>query len=435
MYTDPNAEKIIHDLVKDYIVPRVVTVRQRFDRSEIADIEGKLSQEFEREEIQRQLSKIKAGDSVALTAGSRQVANMTRILRFVIEEVRRRRAEPFIVPAMGSHGGATAEGQKQLLESLGISEATMGCQIRSSMETVFIGKTEDGHDVFIDRNAFEADHIIVIHRIKIHPCFHGRYESGLMKMMTIGLGKQYGAQCCHNEGFGTMSHNIEQFGRCILENAPVVLGIATVENAYDATYDIRALTPEEIPEKEPELLETARTKMGRLKFDTADVLVIDWMGKNISGSGMDCNITGRYTTEFASGGIKVQKVAVLDLTEESHGNNIGMGVVDVTTAKLMAKACPEYAYVNALTSLVCTGCKIPMTLQSDEDAIKACIRMCVGIDRSKVRLIHIRDTLHIAEIEVSEAMIEEVRRNPELEIIDEPHELVFDESGNLESNF
>lgn len=159
------------------------------------------------------------------------------------------------------------------------------------------------------------------------------------------------------------------------------------------------------------------------------------MGKNISGSGMDCNITGRYTTEFASGGIKVQKVAVLDLTEESHGNNIGMGVVDVTTAKLMAKACPEYAYVNALTSLVSSGCKIPMTLQSDEDAIKACIRMCVGIDRSKVRLIHIRDTLHIARIEVSEAMIEEVRRNPELEILDEPHELVFDESGNLESNF
>lgn len=431
MFEDKETEDIISKLLTGYRFPRMIRVRQKFDDKKLTDVSATIREEFLSPKIANVLNKIKRGDRVAITAGSRQITNACSILLSIITEVKNRGGEPFIVPAMGSHGGATADGQLKLLNSLGISEETIGVPIISCMDTVLIGKTDDGHSVYIDKNAFEADHIIVFHRIKIHPCFHGPYESGLMKMMTIGLGKQYGAQTCHNEGFGLMTKNIEAFGRAILKYAPVLLGVAVVENAYDQTCIIKALTPEEIPDEEPKLLELARKKMGRLLFNYCDVLVVDWIGKNISGSGMDCNITGRYTTEFASGGIKAQKLAVLDLTEESHGNCVGIGMADVTTKKLLNKSCLQYAYVNALTSLVSTGCKLPMVVKSDREAIAACIRMCVGIDRDNVRLIRIHDTLHIGEIEVSESMLDEVRSNPFLEILSEPYEMRFDEYGNI----
>ena len=431
MIVDTNAEDFISNLLSGYKFPRMQKVRQKFDSACIDDIDSKLSIEFSRPEVMKQLDKIRSGDRVAITAGSRQIANSVAILRFIIKAMKDKGARPFIVPAMGSHGGATAEGQLALLASLGVTEESLGVPVLSDMTTVHIGETVEGHPVYIDKNAAEADHIIVFHRIKMHPCFHGPYESGLMKMMTIGLGKQYGAQICHNEGFGTMSHNIELFGRAILKFAPVVLGIATIENAYDRTYDIKALTPSEIPEEEPRLLAISKEKMGRLLFDSCDVLVVDQIGKNISGSGMDCNVTGRYTTEFASGGIKVQKLAALDLTDESHGNCIGIGMADTTTKRLIGKSCPEYAYVNALTSLVCTGCKIPMVLKNDREAIAACIRMCVGVDRDRIRLIHIRNTLDIGEIEISEAMLDEIAGNPSFEKVGELHEMVFDDEGTL----
>ena len=433
MLVDKKTEDFISNLLSGYRFPRMQKVRQKFDSACIEDIDGKLSLEFSRAEVIAQLNNIKPGHRVAITAGSRQVANSVAILRFIVNALKDRGALPFIVPAMGSHGGATAEGQLALLASLGVTEESIGVPILSDMTTVHIGETSEGHPVYIDRNAAEADHIIVFHRIKMHPCFHGPYESGLMKMMTIGLGKQYGAQICHNEGFGTMSRNIELFGRAILKYSPVLLGIATIENAYDKTYDIKVLTPEEIPEQEPQLLSISKQKMGRLLFDSCDVLVVDQIGKNISGSGMDCNVTGRYTTEFASGGIKVQKLAVLDLTDESHGNCIGIGMADTTTRRLIGKSCPEYAYVNALTSLVCTGCKIPMVLRNDREAIAACIRMCVGVDRNQIRLIHIKNTLDIGEIEISEAMLEEIDGNPLFEKIGELHEMIFDEDGALRS--
>ena len=433
MLVDKKTEDFISNLLSGYRFPRMQKVRQKFDSACIEDIDDKLSIEFSRAEVIAQLDNIKPGHRVAITAGSRQVANSVAILRFIVNALKDRGALPFIVPAMGSHGGATAEGQLALLASLGVTEESIGVPILSDMATVHIGETAEGHPVYIDKNAAEADHIIVFHRIKMHPCFHGPYESGLMKMMTIGLGKQYGAQICHNEGFGTMSRNIELFGRAILKYSPVLLGIATIENAYDKTYDIKVLTPEEIPEQEPLLLSISKQKMGRLLFDSCDVLVVDQMGKNISGSGMDCNVTGRYTTEFASGGIKVQKLAVLDLTDESHGNCIGIGMADTTTRRLIGKSCPEYAYVNALTSLVCTGCKIPMVLRNDREAIAACIRMCVGVDRNQIRLIHIKNTLDIGEIEISEAMLEEIDGNPLFEKIGELHEMIFDEDGALRS--
>ena len=431
MVVDKNAEDFISNLLSGYRFPRMQRIKQNFDSNCIVDVERKLTVEFSRSEIMAQLEKIRPGDRVAITAGSRQVANSIAILRFIVMEMNRRGAHPFIVPAMGSHGGATSKGQLSLLASLGVTEESLGVPILSDMATVLIGYTTEGHPVYIDKNAAEADHIIVFHRIKMHPCFHGPYESGLMKMMTIGLGKQYGAQICHNEGFGTMSRNIELFGRAILKHSPVLLGVATIENAYDKTYDIKALTPAEIPEEEPRLLSVSKEKMGRLLFDSCDVRVGDQRGKNSSGRGMDCNVTGRYTTEFASGGIKVQKLAALDLTEESHGNCIGRGRADTTTKRLMEKSCPEYAYVNALTSLVCTGCKIPMVLKNDREAIAACIRMCVGIDRDRIRLIHIKNTLDIGEIEVSEAMIDEITGKPSFEKIGDLHEMEFDGEGNL----
>lgn len=431
MHHDVATRTLIHNLVKDFEIPQVLTVRQKFDARHVTDLEAELEKEFQRAAIERRWARIKPGDRVAITAGSRQITDNDRILRMLVGEVKRRGGLPFIVPAMGSHGGASAQGQKEVLASLGITEARMDCPIVSDMAVSHVGRTSDGHEVYIDRNAAQADHIIVAHRIKIHPCFHGPYESGLMKMMTIGLGKQYGAQLCHEEGFGRMSHNVEHFARCILQHAPILLGVAIVENAYDQTYALKALTPEEIPEEEPKLLDLARAKMGRLLFDDAEVLVVDWMGKNLSGSGMDSNIIGRSASPFASGGIKAQHLAVLDLTEESHGNSIGLGLADATTRKLMDKVCPELSYVNALTSLVCAGCKLPMVLDTDEDAIKACLRMTVGPFRNHPRLIHIKDTLHIGTIEVSASMRDEVEGNPDLEIIAPVHPLKFDEGGNL----
>lgn len=428
---DRATENFISQLVLGYKIPRMIKIRQSFDVRHIDDINGAVSSELQKEAILKRLALIHEGDSVAITAGSRFISHLPEILKYLISEVMQRGGKPFIVPAMGSHGGATGEGQRLILDSFGINERTMGVPIESSMETLCLGKVDDARPVFMDANAARADHIIVVNRIKPHTCFRGSYESGLMKMMVIGLGKQKGAEMCHDEGFGRMARNIELFGHFILGHAPILFGLGIVENAYDQTYVIKAIEPSRIAKEEPDLLCLAKEKLGKLLFPSCDILVVDQIGKNISGSGMDPNITGRFVSEYASGGIKAQRVAVLDLTEESHANCIGVGVADVTTRRFLSKACPCYGYVNGLTSLVIAGTKIPMALRSDKEAIGACLRTCTGIDRNNARIIRIKDTLHVGEIEISESLLEEARRNPNIEILGEPHDWQFDASGNL----
>lgn len=293
--------QVVADLVKDTYVPRMFRVKQNFPRpriekEEIPDvINGLLSQE-------KFASRIKPGMRIAITAGSRGVANVALTTRCIADFVKSRGASPFVVPAMGSHGGATAEGQKALLAGYGVTEENVGCPILSSMEVKKIGVNEEGGDVYIDKHAAEADGIILGRRIKPHTAFRGPYESGMMKMMAIGLGKQYGAEVCHEAGFKNMAKNVPLFGKCIIKNAPVLFAVPTIENAFDETCRILAVVAEDIEAQEPELLKEAFTYMPRILVDSCDVLIVDQIGKNFSGDGMDPNITGTFCTPMPAAG-------------------------------------------------------------------------------------------------------------------------------------
>jgi hypothetical protein len=332
---------------------------------------------------------------------------------------------------MGSHGGATAEGQREIVESLGVTESFCGCKIISSMETVKIGETPEGHEVRIDKNAAEADGIIVVNRIKAHTAFTGPYESGLMKMIAIGLGKQSGANVIHTAGFGLMYHLVPLFGKVILEKSSIIFGFAIIENAYDRPCVIRALTPQEIISEEPKLLIEAKKLMGRILIDETDVLIIDAIGKNISGDGADPNVMGKFLTQYASGGINAKMRVALDLTEESHGNATGIGLFDATTKRLFDKIDLENTYPNQITNNVLHSAKIPMIMLNDRDAIALAIKACGDIGADEVRIVRIRDTMRIGEIQVSESHIPDVSSNPNLDILSDPEPMQFDKNGNL----
>lgn len=420
----------IADLLRDVSVPEMVPVRQIFDDTHIEtiDIPGTVRSEMEREVIR---GHFRPGMTVCITAGSRGISNIALIIRSIAGILREWGCDAFIIPAMGSHGGATPEGQALVLTGYGITEETVGCPVISSMETVVCGKTERGGDVRMDRHAFESDAIVVVNRVKTHTAFRGPYESGLMKMMAIGLGKQPGAQIIHENGFKEAGTLIPEYGKVILRESPVAFGLAILENAYEETMEIRALDRDEIEEVEPRLLEKSRPYMPRILFDSCDVLIVDRIGKDISGDGMDPNVSGRFAVPFVSGGIDAQRVAVLDLTEETHGNACGCGLADVTTRRLFEKMDFEATYPNTITNTVTGEMKIPMVMDTDKLAVQLCLKTCTYIDRENPRVIRIRDTGHIEKIFISKAMLEEAGRTPGIEILGEPEPMKFDENGNL----
>jgi hypothetical protein len=299
------------------------------------------------------------------------------------------------------------------------------------METDITGYTDDAHPVHIDKFAAESDAIIVIGRIKAHTAFRGPYESGLFKMLGIGLGKQKGADSLHAAGFGVFRERIPAFAQVILKNNNVIFGVGIIENAYDQTCRLEVIKGEEIAEKEPPLLEYAKKRMPRILFPETDVLIVRWIGKNFSGSGMDPNLTGTWSTPYGSGGIKKQRTVVLDLSEQSHGNAMGVGMADVTTMKLFDKIDFNALYPNMLTSTVIAPGKIAMVMEDDELAIKAAIKTCTGIEKDKVRIVMIRNTMNLEEILVSEALLEEAKHIEGVEIAAQARDFRFDESGNL----
>lgn len=420
----------VSDLVSDQTIPKMFKVKQVFPRPKIEPeeipgiIESLLSQE-------KFSSKVKPGMRIAITAGSRGIANVALTTKCIADFVRSRGAHPFIVPAMGSHGGATAEGQRAILEGYGITEDYVGCPIISSMEVKKIGVNEEGMDVFIDKNAAESDGIILGCRIKPHTAFRGPYESGIMKMMAIGLGKQHGAEVCHEAGFKNMAKYVPMFGRAIIKNAPILFAVPTIENAYDETCKIIAVNAEEIIKKEPPLLQEAFANMPRILVDSCDVLVVDQIGKNFSGDGMDPNITGTFCTPYATGGIQSQRVCVLDLSPETHGNGIGLGYSSATTKRVFDQLDLSSMYPNAITCTVLGGVRIPIVMESDREAIQVCIRTCNEIDKKNPRVVRIPNSLHIEHIMLSESYYEEAKNNPNLIIESEPEYLPFDEDGNL----
>ena len=418
--------------LKDTYIPRMFRARQDFPRPRIEreEIPGKIFSLLSDEKF---AGRVKPGMRIAITAGSRGIANNDLTTKTIADWVKSRGASPFIVPAMGSHGGATAEGQAQILAGYGIDEERMGCPVISSMETVKIGQTEEEHprDVFIDRNAYESDGIILGCRIKPHTAFRGPYESGLMKMMAIGLGKQYGAEACHEQGFGNMAKNVPLFGKCIIKNAPILFGVPTIENAYDETCGIFAVAAEDIEAEEPGILKQAFSMMPRILVDACDVLIVDAIGKNFSGDGMDPNITGTFCTPYATGGIDAQRVAVLNVSPESHGNGIGLGYASATTERVYGQLDLASMYPNAITCTVLGGVRIPIVLRNDRECIQCCIKSCNMIDKSNPRIVRIPNSLHLQHILLSEAYLEEAREIPGLVIESEPFEMEFDGNGNL----
>lgn len=419
---------IIKELLKDVPLPRMVKIRQTFNADEILDVSAALSTALV---DSGQLKQIKPGMNIAIAAGSRGVAQIATLVRTTVAEVKKQGANPFVVPAMGSHGGATAAGQAEVLAHLGITEEYVGCPIVSSMEVVEITRLPNGMPVYIDKNAYQADGIIVINRIKPHTAFRGPNESGLVKMITIGLGKQKGAESCHAYGFKHMHSLIPAMAQEMLKLAPIMFGIATVENAYDHVAKVVVAGAADLIETDRQLLIEAKAAMPRIEFSPIDVLVIEEIGKDISGDGMDPNITGRYPTPYPTGGPEVSKMVVLDLTEKTGGNANGVGTADFTTRRLVNKTDFQSLYANGITSTVVRPNAIPMTLDCDLDAIRAAVKTSNALDLSKVRLVRIKNTLQLGEIMISEAMLPDALSLANVTICSEPFEMQFDEQGNL----
>lgn len=422
----------ISNLLKDVKIPKMFHAVQEFkkDRIEPERIPALVYEQLSRPEISRT---VKPGMEIAITAGSRGVANVDVITKAIVDFCKEKGAKPFIVPAMGSHGGATPEGQLEVLAGFNITEETMGCPIRSSMETVLLGYSKYGKPVYQDKNAHEADGIILSCRIKPHNAFRGKYESGVLKMLVVGLGKQKGAESVHSDGMDNMARNIPANGRVALENSKILFAIPCVENAYDETALIEAIPTDQIFDREPELLKIAASNMPSILVGEADVLVVNEMGKNYSGTGVDPNISGTWSNDYVSGGLKVKRTCFLDLTDCSHGNANGMGLASVITARMFEKLDLNKIYMNSFTSTVLKSAMMPPVVANDREAIQACIRTANRIDRDHVRMVRIKNTLHIGEIMLSESYYEDVvnGKYPGLTAVSEPAELLFDEEGNL----
>jgi len=418
----------IDNLLDPIAIPKMVKVRQTFERPVIQDVIGELAVNLAEKNV---LASIKPGQEIAISCGSRGITNLPAIVKYLVGAVKQAGAKPFLVPAMGSHAGATDDGQRNMLIGMGFTEEYTGAPIRSSMETVQVGTSANGYPVFFDKYAFEADGTIVINRIKPHTGFRGPVESGLMKMITIGLGKQKGADICHELGLGTAAENIPAMAKVSLVKGNIIFGVGILENAYHETCRIAVLKTAEIEHQEPALQAESKRLCPKLYFEKIDVLIVDEIGKNISGTGFDTNIVGRYNSIYASGGPSVARFAILDVTDVSHGNANGLGMADFTTRRVFDKFSFENTYPNSLTSTVPITVKIPMVLKSDRQAIQACIKTCNRLDKENVTVVRIKNTLTLDEIEVTENLAASSRDNTNIAVLGKPFDFAFDHHGNL----
>lgn len=415
----------VRSLIENIDIPPMYRVRQQFYANPLDDVEKSCTEQIG---ALSRLQKLDKGAHIAIAVGSRGISDISLITASVVKALKDLGFEPFVVSGMASHGKATDEGQTELLAELGVTEEAVGCPVRASVEVVEIGTIASGLKVYMDRIASEADGIVLINRIKTHTAFHADYESGLVKMLAIGLGNDIGAKSCHQLGFGKMAENIVAMTRMKLEKLPVLFGVAVIEDGVENVSKIEVVDADDILDREPELLKISKSYMPSIGIDQIDVLVVDRMGKEISGDGMDPNITGRYATPYAHGGPNVSKLAILSVTEKSHGNVIGVGQADLCTKRLFEAAELETTYVNSLIATVTSVARLPMILPTDHDAIKAAILTCNIMDFSRVRMVRIRDTLHLGEMLVSEALVDEVSAKKNVVSVEGPLEMKF-ESG------
>ncbi|WP_273854260.1 lactate racemase domain-containing protein [Guptibacillus spartinae] len=408
--------------------PKVAKIRQKFEVESITDVSKVIEEQFQAVEANQ---KIKPGMEIAITVGSRGIANIDRIVKAIADEIKKREATPFIIPAMGSHGGATAEGQVEVLEGLNVTEETTGCEIRSSMEVVEIGETSAGIPVYIDKHAYHSDGIIVMNRVKPHTDFKKDIESGVLKMASIGMGKHKQALALHTYGIKGIRDMMPEVGKVAIANSNTLYGIAVVENALEETAIIEVMEPEEIQDRERKLLRRAFELMPSLPIDQIDILVVDEIGKNYSGTGMDTNIIGRIRVLGVEEPEKpsIKYLIASNLSEASHGNALGIGLADLTTKRLFEKIDMKAMNENVITSTFLDRAKIPIVLDSDREALTAALRATWGVKDEETRFVRIPNTLHIGEMIVSEVLYHELKDQSNIDVIEEPTEMQFDEDG------
>jgi hypothetical protein len=412
--------------------PRFFRVRQKFDGPRVDDVAGTVAAELARLRLNE---RVKPGQTVAITAGSRGIANIAVIIQAAVRYFQKLDARPFIVPAMGSHGGGTAEGQRGILAGYGITEESMGCPIKASMETIIVCQTAEGFPVHFDRHASEADHVLVAGRVKPHTDFIGDVESGLMKMMLIGLGKHEGAKIYHRAILDfSFPQIVRSVAHKVMERCHILAGLAIIENGYDQTAQITAVAADELEVRERELLTLARQWMPKLPFPLVDILLIDELGKNISGSGIDTNVVGRkreYHRAAEDEFPKVKRIAVRGLTEETHGNASGIGLIELCTTRLLEQVDHRITRINCLTSGNVAACMLPVNFDTDREIIDAALPTIGLTEPPDAKILWIHNTLDLAEVECSQVYLKQARERTDLEVLTDLRDLPFDAAGNL----
>ena len=409
---------------------KLIKVYQKFDNKKINNIAEVISNEFKRIQLDQ---KIIPGMIIGITVGSRGIDNLQLIIKSIISEVKKRKGIPFIVTAMGSHGGATAEGQKEILTNYGITEESMGVPIKASMETVELGQLENNLPVYFDKIAYNADGIIVVNRIKVHTAFKAEIESGLHKMLSVGLGNHQGAKLVHSLGVKGIRDYMIEFAKVILKKAPILAGFGILENGYDQTLKIVAARPEELVRVDKELLRECKQILPKLPVKNIDILIIQEMGKNISGTGMDTNIIGGIK-DFKVGEYEppiIKKILVLDLTPETHGNALGIGIADMITRRLYEKIDLKATNMNTVTTTFLDRARIPIVFDTDKEALEVGLKTICNLPGIKPRIMIIQNTLKLDQLYVTKPIWEEIKNEKNIKPSGDWEEMNFDNSGNL----
>lgn len=426
----PEMTGVIVQGLEQMKLPRMMKIRQIFDDSRISDVEERLLEEMEQNIKDKELLDQK---HICIAVGSRGIPHLALIVRAVCRQLKQWGALPFIIPAMGSHGGATAEGQAEILRGYGITEETMGVPVLSSMEVEQYGELSNHTPLYCDTNAYHSDGIVFINKEKPHTAFRGKNESGLAKMIAIGIAKHKGAAAFHRQGMPAFANRVPEAAECFLKRFFVVCGIGIVENAYDEICEIRVVDAEHFLETDAENLKLARKRMAKLKFNSVDVLVIDEIGKNISGHGHDPNITGRAAVNDDSfrNILDLKRMVILGVTKESHHNGNGIADADITTRRCVNEIDWAAVWTNALTANAVNNCKIPIFANCDRDAVRLAAHTCMALDPERIKIARIRNTLELECIEVSEGLYEDLKDDPEIQLVEGPYEWEFDEDGNF----
>ena len=419
----------INEILDNIKLPQIMKVSQIFDNTKLDDVEGDLNQKLIDKNIK---DKIKPGMKIAITGGSRGISFYKELMKTIVSFVKKCGATPFIVPSMGSHGGGTSEGQENMLKKLGITKESVGCEIISSMDVVEVGRTSKDLPVYIDKNAANADGIILLNRVKLHTSFRGKYESGLIKMMAIGLAKRKGADMTHFLRYENMAENLVEVGKIALNNLNIICGVASIENGYNEVADVFVLHKDEILQEEPKILEKSKRLMPRIYLDDIDVLIVNEIGKNISGTGVDTNIVGRFHTNAASGGPNTVKLGFLDISEKSGGNGNGMGLADFVSKKFFRKIDFESTYINAITSTEPNSVKLPLVLDNDKYVFQGCVKLCGVKNIQDIKLVIINNTKELDEIYMSKSAFENAVDKSKVKKESELFDIPFDDEGNLD---